>query len=147
MKKIATTLLLTLIGLILITYAVGAPLLKLFGTRTMGTITDVRRQGGERDETIRNQYNYGVGYHFTLPDGRRIEGGATVVGKSYTSGIAKGASPVRYLAAWPRINILERHTRISMGNGILAAVGVLLIVVVFKPSKGRNKARGSRKKK
>jgi len=146
MKKIAFTVFLTLLGLILFTYAAGTPLLKIFGTRALGTITDVRRQGGERNETMRNQYNYGVGYYFKLPDGRRIEGGATVVGSSYSSGVAKGPSPVRYLKAWPRINILERYTRFSIGNIIMGAAGVLLMVLAWKPQKAKKSRKSSAKK-
>ena len=137
MKKIAAKLFLGFIGLLLVTYAVGAPMLKFFGTRTMGVITDVRRQGGERDETIRNQYNYGVGYYFILPDGRRIEGGATVVGTSYNSGVAKGPAAVRYLKAFPRISILEKYTHVSIGNFILGGVGILLVVLSVKRSKDK----------
>ena len=139
MQKIVITIFLSLLGLILVAYAAGAPLLKIFGTRTMGTITDVRRQGGERNETVRNQYNYGVGYCFKLPDGRQIEGGATVVGSSYSSGVTKGLSPVRYLKAWPRINLLEKYNRFSIGNIILGAVGVLLIVLGLEAQKAEKK--------
>lgn len=146
MKKIATTVFLTLLGLILVTYTAGAPLLKIFGSRAMGTITDVRRQGGERNETIRNQYNYGVGYYFKLPDGRQIEGGATVVGSSYSSGVTKGPSPVRYLKAWPRINILEHYNRFSIGNIIMGAAGVLLIVFAWKPQTAKKRRKSSAKR-
>ena len=134
MKKIATKIFLVLMGLILITYAVGTPLLKFFGVHTIGTITDIRRQGGERDQTIRNQYNYGVGYYFILPDGQRIEGGTTVVGNSYNAGIAKGPVAVCYLKFFPRISILEKDTNISVSNFILSGVGILLIVLAFKSS-------------
>jgi hypothetical protein len=118
----------------------------MFGTPAMGTITDVRRQGGERNETIRNQYNYGVGYYFKLPDGRQIEGGATVVGSSYSSGVTKGPSPVRYLKAWPRINTLERYNRLSIGNIIMGAVGVVLIVLAWKPQKAKKSRKSAAKK-
>lgn len=147
MKNAATKLFLILIGLTLVTYAVGAPLLKVFGNRAMGTITDVRRQGGERNETKRSQYDYGVGYHFTVPDGRRIEGGATVVGSAYSAGVPKGPTPVRYLAAWPRVNILERYTRFSIGNIILGAVGILLIVLAVKRRAGTGRGRSANRKR
>ncbi len=59
------------------------------GTRTTGVVTDVRRQGGERNEMTRNLYNYGVGFYFVLPDGRKIESSSTVVGTSHHSGVPK----------------------------------------------------------
>ena len=139
MKKIAGSFFLITIGLILAGYAVLAPMLRIVGIRTIGVITDVRRQGGERPEMTRNQYNYGVGYYFLLPDGKRIEGGATIVGTSYNSGIPKGPAAVRYLKIFPRINLLEKHTRFSIGNVILFGVGGALIYLSLKRDKGKKK--------
>ena len=144
MKSLATRLFLLLLGLLLTGYAVVAPALAILGTRTSGTITDVRRSGGERNTAQRNQYDYGVGYHFTLPDGRRIEGAATVVGNAVGPGVAKGPTPVRYLAACPRVNLLEAHTRFSLGHAILLGVGLLLLVLAFKPARPSSSRRPRR---
>jgi hypothetical protein len=139
MKQIATRFFLLLMGLLLAGYAVLAPLLRVVGTRTMGVITDVRRQGGERDEIIRNRYDYGVGFHFFLPDGRRIEGATTVVGSAINAGIAKGPAAVRYLPTWPRVHILERHARFSLGHLILFGVGAFLTTLALKRPKIRKR--------
>ncbi len=146
MKTVATRAFLLLLGLVLAGYAVLAPALRLWGTRTLGTVTEVRRQGGERNTAERNRYDYGVGYHFTLPDGRRIEGSATVVGNAVGAGVAIGPAPVRYLAAWPRVNLLEAQARFSAGHAILLAVGAGLLVLACRPAdpaapRSRGKAR------
>ncbi len=142
MKQLATRIFLLLLGVVLAGYAVLAPALRFVGTRAVGTVTEVRRQGGERNTAVRNQYDYGVGYHFTLPDGRRIEGAATVVGDSVGPGVAKGPTTVRYLAAWPRVNLLEAHARFSAGHAILLAVGAVLLVLAFKPQRPHPARRG-----
>lgn len=141
MKKMATRIFLLFVGLLLAAYAVLAPTLNLVGVRTTGTITEVRRQHGERNEAVPNRYEYGVGYHFVLPDGRKIHGSATVVGNSYSAGIAKGPTPVRYLAAWPRINMLERETRFNIAHLIIGGVGILMVVLAFKRAKGARRPK------
>lgn len=137
MKQAATRLFLVLMGLLLATYAVLAPTLKIVGVRTTGIITEVRRQHGERREAVPNRYEYGIGYHFTLSDGRKIHGVATIVGNAHSAGIPKGPAPVRYLAAWPRINMLERETEFNIGHLIIGGVGVLMMVLALKKAKGK----------
>ena len=100
----------------------------------MGTVTEIRRQGGERGETIRNRYNYGVGFHFFLPDGHRVEGATTVVGSSFSAGIAKGPVRVLYFPFLPYINSLEQQTHVSIHSALLLGVGCLLIrIAVTNP--------------
>ncbi len=140
MKQLATRTFLLLVGLMLATYAVLAPTLKIVGARTTGTITEVRRQHGERNEATPNRYAYGVGYHFVLPDGRKIHGTATVVGNAHSAGIPKGPTRVRYLAAWPRINMLERETEFNIGHLIIGGVGVLMMGLALKPGKRKKAA-------
>lgn len=123
------------LGLILTGYAILIPMLQIVGTRTTGIITDVRRQGGERNEMTRNLYNYGVGFYFVLPDGKKIEGGSTIVGKSYSAGISKGPVSIFYLKLFPRIHQLEKYTQFSIGNLILIITGILLISISIKQDK------------
>jgi len=137
MKQLVTRTFLVLVGLLLATYAVLAPTLKIVGVRTTGTITEVRRQHGERNEATPNRYEYGVGYHFALPDGRKVHGVATIVGNAHSAGLPKGPAPVRYLAAWPRINMLERETEFNIGHLIIGGVGILMMVLGFKRAKGQ----------
>lgn len=127
MKTWALSIFLGSMGLLLLGYASLGPLLGVIGTRTVGTITVVRRQGGERNEMIRNRYDYGVGYHFVAASGQTIQGSATLVGTSYQPPGLPGPVAIRYLEAFPRIHLIESLTRISMGNAILIGVGLLLI--------------------
>ena len=143
MKKLAPSIFLMTLGLILTGYAILMPMLKAIGTRTTGIVTDVRRQGGERNEMTRNLYNYGVDFYFVFPDGKKIQGGTTIVGKSYSAGLPKGPVSVLYLKSFPRIHALEKYTRFSIGNLILIGTGIVLISISMK--QGKDIKRKSRK--
>jgi len=132
MKQRVTALFLVLLGTLLVGYAVMGPALQLFGTSAMGTVTDIRRQGGDRGEPIRNRYNFGVGFHFFLQDGTRVDGATTVVGSSYSAGIAKGPARVLYLSFLPVINSLEKQTHFTIYSIILLIAGCFLIRVGIK---------------
>ena len=49
---------------------------------------------------------------------------------------------MRYIAAWPRVNLLEAQARFSAGHAILLAVGAGLLVLACRP--GRPAAPGRR---
>lgn len=142
MKAWAISIFLVSMGLLLAGYAVLAPLVGIIGARTTGTITVVRRQGGERNETTRNRYDYGVGYHFVASNGRVIHGSATLIGSSYQAPRSVGPVAVRYLEGFPRLHFLEGHTRFSVGNVVLIGVGLLLISLARSPF--RQHPRGHR---
>ena len=135
MKKKARCVFLLMLGLILTGYAIGIPMLQLVGTRTTGTVTVIRRQGGERNEMTRNLYDYGVGFYFVLPDGRKIEGGTTIVGTSFNAGIAKGPVAVLYLKPFPRIHQLEKYSQFSLAHLILIGTGIFLLSIAVKRDK------------
>ncbi len=137
MKKYAIKAFLLFMGLILASYAVVAPMLGFFGAKATAHITDIRRCRGERNEAVRNRYDYGVGFYFKLPNGERVEGGTTVVGSSYSAGIAKGPATVYYFPAWPRIHVLEREAGLTWDKPILLAVGIALVVIALKKEKPR----------
>ena len=61
MKKVVPKVFLIFIGIGLSLYGMMMPLLSVVGEKTQGTITVVRREGGERDEAIPNRYSYSVG--------------------------------------------------------------------------------------
>ncbi|MDP2874587.1 MAG: hypothetical protein Q8O00_00295 [Holophaga sp.] len=146
MKAWTLRIFLVSMGLLLAGYASLAPLLGIIGARTTGTITAVRRQGGERNEMARNRYDYGVGYHFATSYGQIIHGSATLVGTSYQAPCLTGPVAIRYLEAFPRLHLLERLTRFSVGNVILIGVGLLLISLARSPFRQhpRGHRRGSR---
>lgn len=141
MKKIVPKILLIIIGIALSLYGMMMPLLSVVGERTQGTITVVRREGGERDEAIPNRYSYSVGYEFLLDDGTVISGNTKVIGNAYNAGISKGQTFIRYLKIFPYINALESDTDLSIVHVILLAVGVSIIVINLRSRHGGNQQR------
>jgi len=95
--------------------------------------------GGERNETVSNRYTYSVGYEFTLNDGTVIYGNTKVIGNAYSAGIPMGPTAVRYLKVFPSLNALEVDAIFSMGTVILAAAGILLLVVALRREGNKKK--------
>ncbi len=107
--------------------------LRFAGETAVGIITSVRRVGGERDEVIPGRYTYDIGYTFTLPSGKKVDGFTKRVGDSvYVKPTGKDIVTVRYLALAPFVNALERDTGVGAGQLALVAVGVVLILLVNK---------------
>lgn len=118
-------------GILLILYAAIMPLLSVVGERTMGEITVVRREVGDRRDPIANRYSYAVGFEFALPNGHIIPGSTKVIGSANIAGISKGPTAVRYLAIFPYVNALERDTKLDIGKLAMVAAGLLLCGVAF----------------
>jgi hypothetical protein len=113
--------------------------LGFIGEKEVAVITDIRRQGGERDDPKPNRYNYAVGYSFTLPDGKKINGSTYKIGDSVYIKIKNsnaGMVNVRYLKAFPQINAIESETGLYMGNIIIIGAGAVMISLI-KPRKTR----------
>lgn len=128
---VLTRVLMTLIGVTLIAYGVSTVALGFVGAKATGVITNVRRQGGERDEAVPGRYTYGIGYRFTLPDGRTIEGSDTKVGGSaYVKASGTSIAKVRYFKSFPHINVLEGHSGFNAGQVVLIAAGALIVYAV-----------------
>ena len=141
MKKIVSKIFLIILGIGLSLYGMMMPLLSVLGERTLGTITVVRREGGERDEVTPNRYSYSVGYEFLLDDGTVISGNTKVIGNAYNAGISKGQASVRYLGIFPYFNALESDTALSVEHVILLAVGIFLITVNLRSRPDSNRQR------
>jgi hypothetical protein len=125
--------LLSLLGIVILLYNIGTPLLGLIGEQDTAIVTSIRRQGGERNETVRGRYTYSMGYTFTLPNGREISGNSTFVGNAiYIKADGNSTIPVRYLKTAPFINMPEKETDPSIGHLLGAAFGVFIICVVNK---------------
>lgn len=126
-------ILLSLLGTAILLYNAGAPLLGLIGERDTARITSIRRQGGERNETVRGRYTYSIGYTFTLLNGREIYGTSTFIGNAiYVKADGSSTIPVRYLKAAPFINLPEKETRPSAGQLFGAVLGIFIIYIVNK---------------
>ena len=128
---VLTRVLMTLIGVTFIAYGVRTVALGFVGAKATGVITSVRRQGGERDEAVPGRYTYSIGYRFTLPDGRTIEGSDTKVGSSvYVKASGTSIAEVRYFKNFPYISVLEEHAGLNAGQIVLIAAGVLVVLAV-----------------
>lgn len=57
-------ILLSMLGMAFLLYSVGAPLLGIIGERDTALITSIRRQGGERNETVRGEIYIFYRVHF-----------------------------------------------------------------------------------
>ena len=148
MKKVAPRIFLIFIGIVLSLYGTMMPLLSVVGEKTQGTITVVRREGGERAEAIPNRYSYSVGYEFLLDDGTVVYGNTKVIGNAYNAGISKGQASIRYLKILPYVNALEADTTLSVEHVILIAVGVFIVVINLRSRPGdiRLRQRSERSK-
>lgn len=135
-------ILITLVGAVLILYNVGSPLLGVIGEKGVAVVTSIRRQGGERDESVPGRYTYYVGYTFTLPSGQKVDGSTTTIsGAVYLKADGTTTMPVRYLKQVPLISMPEQDTKPSVGNFISIGLGMLIIFVVNKKTKTRNGER------
>jgi len=127
-KKTVSNIFLTVLGLMLILWSAGLPLLGLIGEKDIALITHVRKQGGERNEAIPNRYTYVISYEFKLPD-ESIKDGFTYKIGDYTRiyGLpSTNTVPIRYLKTFPQINALEVDTIPSLEKLIVFGVGFFL---------------------
>jgi len=120
------------VGSLLVLYAVLIPALAMVGQRTMGEITEVRRELGDRRDPLANRYSYAVGFEFTLADGRVIPGNTKVIGSANQAGIAKGPHAVRYLAVFPYLNALEEDTVFDWGKVVMLGLGGWLCTIAWR---------------
>jgi hypothetical protein len=106
---ITARILISLLGAAFIVWGAGLIALGTVGERTNAVITAVRREGGERNNGKSGQYLYNIGYTFTLPDGRKING---ISKKPATGSMSKPTAarqgacgtflPSRILTRWRR---------------------------------------------
>ena len=126
--KLLPRIFITLLGAALILWAAGSLALGLFGERAPGVVTDIRREGGERADAIPGRYTYNIGYTFTLPDGRKVDGFTKKIGDAvYQKADGTGRIAVRYFAAAPYMNAPEEDAPFSLKQPVLAVAGIFLI--------------------
>ena len=137
------------LGLLLLAWGLGMPLVAWLGAEAPGTITHVRRQLGDRGEAIPNRYSYAITYKFRLPDGRIAQGSTYRVGDYFSPGkLAKGSAvQVRYLPGFPAISEVQWHWAAAVEHGIVAAVGGVLLHLAVRggPSRPRPRRAHARK--
>lgn len=110
----------------------------IVGARDTAVITSIRRQGGERDEAIPGRYTYSIGYTFTLPEGKQVDGSTTkLAGAAFIKPDGSSTAPVRYLVCAPFINVLEAETKPTIGNLMTVGIGILMIVLINRKGQGQ----------
>lgn len=147
MKQHLPRILLTLLGLILMTWGIAIPMLGLVGETTDATVTHVRRQGGERNEALPDRYTHVISYRFSLPTRQKIDGFSYVLGSSYGIPSSQGGKQVkvRYLPLFPYLNTLEKQARPNLEHLIVLGVGYLLAFGLWRKKrsgKGRKRKAG-----
>lgn len=79
-------LLLVALGLVLMVWGIGTPLVVLTGVEAEGRVTVVRRQLGDRGEAFPNRYAYAIACEFRLSDGTLRTGTSQRIGDFFSPG-------------------------------------------------------------
>jgi len=135
-----TRVFLALLGVVLLLWGAGMPLVLWLGAETQGRITHVRRQLGDRAEAIPNRYAYTIAYEFRLPGGQTAEGHTQRVGDYFSpQDMAVGkAVRVHYLPGLPWVSVIPSNGTAYLEYGIVGAVGAGLLVLALRCSPLRN---------
>lgn len=129
-------ILITLIGAGFIAWGLTTLALGFFGTNANAVITDIRREGGERNEVNRGRYTYLMSYSFVLSDGKKVNGVSRYIGDSvYLKADGKSKIPVRYFSFFPAINALASDTKPGIGQLLFLVIGIFLIYIINKRPK------------
>ncbi len=131
-KKYAARFFITLIGTLFIILGTVWGMLGIFGEKSTGLITDVRREMGERTDFKSGRYTYSISYSFKLSDGETVHGNAKEIRNGvYTKNLNNSVS-IRYLKIFPQINALEKDVGFDVGKITIILAGCLLVFVVNK---------------
>jgi len=130
---------LSLLGFAFIAWGLTTVALGLFGEKETAVITDIRREGGERNEVKRGRYTYIISYTFTLPGGKNVSGSTRQIGDAvFLKADGKSKTAVRYFSFFPAINAPEQDTKPGFGQLILVATGCFLIYIINRRTKKTN---------
>ncbi len=137
-KNWVPRVLLSLLGVALILLGGSQIALGYLGESATAVLTSVRREGGERDESVAGRYTYSIGYTFSTTDGKRIDGHSRKIGGAVFLR-ADGISTVRvrYFRAFPYYSVMESDAGLGLGQLALIVVGGVLIYLM----NGREKRR------
>ena len=130
-NKSVARYLISLLGLAFIAWGILTISLGFMGEKATAVITNIRREGGERNETKRGRYTYNISYTFTLSNGKSVNGLSKRVGDAiYLKADGKSKAPVKYFSFFPYINALEEDTKPGFGQIILIGIGCFLIFIM-----------------
>ncbi len=130
----AARALLSALGILLMIWGIGVPLVALTGAEAQGRITHVRRQLGDRNEVIPNRYAFAITYEFRLPDGTLRTGTSQRIGDFFSPGRLGVGSPVtiHYAPFAPRLSVMDWGLGSLIENILAAAVGAALLWLQLK---------------
>ena len=125
---------LSALGILLMIWGIGVPLVAVTGVETAGQITHVRRQFGDRNEAIPNRYTFAITYEFRLPDGALRTGTSQRIGNFFSPGRLGVGSPVtiHYAPFAPRLSVMDWGLGSLIENILAAAVGAALLWLQLK---------------
>lgn len=131
------------LGLLLLAWGVGMPLVAWLGAEAPGKITHVRRQLGDRGESIPNRYSYTISYEFRLPDGRLAQGTTSRVGDYFSPRYLTQGSPVkvRYVPGFPFMSEVQWHWAATVEHCIVAVAGGVLLHLAFRSGSDHKRPR------
>jgi len=144
-----TRVFLLLLGAVLVLWGAGLPMVLWLGAEAQGTVTQVRRQLGDRGEAIPNRYTYTIAYEFRLSNGQMAQGHTQRVGDFFAPRDMAVGKPVRvrYLPGAPWLNeIPAAHWAAGLERAIVTVVGAGLVALAFRrpktmPGPGRRSRR------
>ena len=143
--KLAGRLFISLIGILFILWAIASLSLGFIGKEATAVVTNIRREGGERNEGIGGRYTYNISYPFTLPNGKKVNGLTKKIGSAvYLKADGTSTIAVRYLGIFPYINHTAGKSRLNAGQIIMMAVGLFLVIIVNRAPKRRTKQKKER---
>lgn len=113
--------LLLCIATAMLLWGLAMPLVAILGDQAEGKFTSVRRQLGDRGESIPNRYTYLFSFTFTLPDGTRVEGHSQRLGDYFSpEGVSIGKRvDVRYCGFFPQISSIGWITAALIDAAVL----------------------------
>ncbi|MDP2889568.1 MAG: hypothetical protein Q8P34_11495 [Bacteroidota bacterium] len=131
LSKLLARIFITLLGFSFIVWGLTSITLGFIGEKGTAVITDIRREGGERNEVKRGRYTYNISYTFKLPNGKSVNGFKKKIGDAvYLKADGKSKASVKYFSFFPYFNALELDTKPGFGQLILIAVGFFLIFIM-----------------
>lgn len=118
-------------------YGLFLGVLLSFGDDVTARVTSYRREYGERNETIRNQYTYLYGYEFMV-NGKKYSGTGQRIGNSvYLKPGNSTFMHVKYLPCCPYLNTDTEGNKTMLNMLISLLVGIGLIRVSTRMTKKR----------
>jgi hypothetical protein len=139
--------LITAIGVAFVLWGMLLPILGIAGQRGTAVIETVRREMGERNESLVNRYTLNIGYTFTPPGRGPVSGFSRRVGSPvYVKPNGTATAPVRYFAFFPYLNALEEDTAPNRWHLLQVGAGIFLILVMRPRKQGPRRAATGRRK-